>query len=382
LRHVEGEHEGVRVQAWLAPAEAALRSRGALHVVVRRRVVREPNVAKIVAASFGEALSSGRHPVACVVVDPPRGEVDVNVHPQKAEVRFEAPQRVYAAVRAVLGTAESVMDDGPAIVAAVDPEPRPGLGAVLDRWASSAGTSVARESSPGYRLRTRAAGTGYGEARQSLRAEARVLHDAWLDDRAPDPSSPAATPSPDPGPEYLGCLPGPVGLFVVEGELLAVDLRALRSHLLLRRLQKDFGGGEVAAQGLIEPVVVRMPGPDVARCIAGQEVLARLGLHLEAFGDDAVIVRAVPALLRQCIDRPDVADLVVRVLPWLRVREHTEPSDDTLVDAMRAMAQTLAPDPAPRLARRWLRELCEQGVALDEIPGLRRWSAAALTVGK
>lgn len=439
LRHIDGEHDGVRVMAWLAPPEAALRERTGLYVVVRRRVVREPNVARIVTASYGDALGSGRHPLACVVVEPPHGDVDVNVHPQKSEIRFGAPQRVYAAVRAVLGEPRAAAGgsqwatqdhegeaserepDEPAGVGAVDAPPEPAtaaaaarasLGDVLDRWAAGAGGSVARETSPGYRLRTRAAEGGYASARETLREEAKVLDQAWRDDRAADASETyplpglgaglvgasrgaegpheraAAEPAPaDAGPEYLGCLPGPVGLYVHEGELLAVDLRALRSHLVLRRLREDLGGGEVAAQGLLPPVVVRVPAPDAARCVEGADALARLGLHLEGFGDEAVLVRAVPAALRHCVAEPDVADLVARVLPWLRVHGRQaaslaradSPDASSLVDAMRAMAQAAAPDPAPRLARRWLRELLDRGVALDAVPGLRRWDPRTLT---
>jgi DNA mismatch repair protein MutL len=391
LRTVEGEHDGVGVQAWLAPAEAALRERTGLYVVVRKRVVRETNVARIVAASYGDALGEGRYPLACVVVEPPHGEVDVNVHPQKAEIRFGAPQRVYAAVRAVLGQPERAPSPVPSpIMAASEPAPPPApparasLGAVLDGWAEAA-SLVAREASPGYRLRTRAADAGYAHARETLREQAEVLQQAWRDDRAEDPKGPLppvpapAPMAPEAGPELIGSLPGPVGLYVYEGELLAVDLRALRSHLVLRRLREDLGGGEVAAQGLLAPVVVRLPASDVARCLHGAAMLARLGVHLEGFGDDAILVRAVPASLRHCVDEPDVADLVARVLPWLRMRGSAEPTDEALADAMQALSQTSAPDPAPRLARRWLRELLDEGVPLAAVPGLRRWDPRTLT---
>ncbi|MEX1363229.1 MAG: DNA mismatch repair endonuclease MutL [Nannocystaceae bacterium] len=389
LRHVTGEHDGVRVEAWLAGAEAASRSRSGLFIVVRRRVVREPNLARVVVASYADALPDRRHPLACVVVEPPPGEVDVNVHPQKAEVRFGSPQRVYAAVRAVLGRPETGLDpaadpqDSPtSSPSAAQPPARAALGDVLDRWARHAAGPVARESSPGYRLRTRAAGEGYSHRRDDLREQAQVLRQAWLDDRAPEPSAPAIPKPVDPGPQYIGCLPGPVGLFLAADELLAVDLRALRGHLVLRRLRRDLGGGEVAAQGLLEPVVVRLPSADVRCCERGRTALSRIGVHLEAFGDDAVLVRAVPASLRGCVEQPDVSDLVARVLPWLRMRkaDDDEPaSADELLGAMQAVARTQGPDPAPRLARRWLRELLEEGVALHDVPGLRRWTGAELT---
>ncbi len=381
LRTVEGEHEGVRIQAWLAPGEAGLRNRSGLYIVVRKRVVREQSIARIVTASYGDELPAGRTPLACVVVEPPHGEVDVNVHPQKAEVRFGAPQRVYAAVRAVLGEGapeEEAVEPVPAPVSA--PEARPSLGPVLERWAqASGGASTARESSPGYRLRTRAASQGYSGERRSLRSEAQVLKQAWHDDRAPEPAAPVVPAPTDLGPEYLGCLPGPVALFVHEGQLWAVDLLVLRSHLVLQRLRRDLGGGEVAAQGLLEPIVVRLPEADVVRVVAGASALARLGLYVEGFGDDAVIVRAVPASLRHCTAESDVSDLVGRMLPWLRMRDDAEPSDEALASAMQAMAGTRGSAPAPRLARRWIKDLLDDGVSIDEIPGLHQWSPDALT---
>ena len=59
---------------------------------------------------------------------------------------------------------------------------------------------------------------------------------------------------------------------------------------------------------------------------------------LEAFGEDSVMVRAVPAQLRRCVDELDVGDLVQRVLPWLRVRASAggQTSDADAIEALSA----------------------------------------------
>jgi hypothetical protein len=101
LFYFEGEEDGTRVQVWLPTPEAAGRGRGGPYLVVRRRVVKERSLAQIVAQAYG----LGGEATACVFVEPPRASVDVNVHPQKSEVRFSDPQRVYAAVRRVLAAA-------------------------------------------------------------------------------------------------------------------------------------------------------------------------------------------------------------------------------------------------------------------------------------
>jgi len=379
---LEGTHAGVSVLALLAPVEVALRSRHGLFVVVRRRVVQQRELARIVEEAYGEALLPGRHPVACVIVEPPPGTVDVNVHPQKAEVRFSDPQTVYTAVRETLRSySESRGAPTPLLSTALRLAPE--TSAALSRWESAGGPAVetAPSSSQGaYRLRTRATGADYAADRADLRAAAEAIglpRFQGPSDRDPSPGAPPELPIAVPREEdplqLLACLPGPVAVFRHESVLVAVDLLRLRSHLVYERLREDLGnGGRVDAQGLLEPVLIRRDPADVALVLASEEPLRRLGLVIEAFGDDAVRVRAVPARLRDCVEEPDVADLVARVVPWLRLHAQ-EP-----LSAARVLAQTQGPPPAPRLARRWLRELLERGAQLDAIPGVRRWTAAEL----
>ena len=226
-----------------------------------------------------------------------------------------------------------------------------------------------------YVLRTRAAEDGYAGERAKLRDAADALRQSSL----PSVAEPQAVPTPAAPelPEFtlLTCLPGPLAIVRLEDDLLAVDLRALRSHLVYRRLVQDIGGGDVQAQGLLRPAVIELPKADVALCVERQEDLSGLGLVVEAFGEDALLVRAVPAHLRDCVDEPDVADLVHKILPWMRVKDRDRD------DALKAMAKTTGADPAPRLARRWLRELLAEGVDLGTTPGIRRFSPEDLGLG-
>lgn len=385
VRAVEGEHDGVRVRAWLMDGTATSRRAGVM-VVVRRRVVRENNLAKIVTAVATEVL--GGDGVACLWVEPEAGDVDVNVHPQKAEIRFGDPQRVYAAVREVLsgwvGEVAPVRAPNSSGVSAG----RASLADALSGWGgaslgSGTGTgTAARGRAGGYRLGTRAAAFDYGKARDEMRAEAEALGNAIartrvLDERAA-PVEVAPEPVGPPEPTYLGCLPGPVGLFRAEDDLLAVDLRTLRAHLVYRRLAAELGGEGIGAQALLQPAVVSLPATDVQVVAEHGDALAPLGLVLEAFGEDSVMVRAVPAQLRRCVDELDVGDLVQRVLPWLRVRSAapgSSPSSEA--DAIEALSSAggASEAPAPRLARAWIRELLEAGDDLDRVPGITRWRA-------
>ncbi|PRP97409.1 DNA mismatch repair protein [Enhygromyxa salina] len=186
------------------------------------------------------------------------------------------------------------------------------------------------------------------------------------------------------GPRLLTCLPGPVALFELEGELLVADLRRIRAYLVRRRLLAELSAtdpdGRAPGQGLLSPVVVPRSPDARARLLAANEGLARLGLELEGFGEDAVLVRAVPAVLPKLIDAAGVGELLDRLVPWLKLREQAgEAPADGFVEAVAEIAGTRVVDTSPRLARRWLAELLnEHGGGLDELPGLRRWSVAAL----
>jgi DNA mismatch repair protein MutL len=173
-----------------------------------------------------------------------------------------------------------------------------------------------------------------------------------------------------------------VAVFADRDALLAVDLRRVRSHLVYLRLQRDLVGRRaVAVQGLLSPAVVQRPTADVALIQAARAELLGLGVDLDVFGDDAVVVRGVPAHLRHCVDDADAADLVARIVPWLRIRDADGDRAARERGLLDAIATTHGGDPAPRLARRWLAELVDAGAALESVPGIRRWTGAALLGG-
>jgi DNA mismatch repair protein MutL len=84
-----------------------------------------------------------------------------------------------------------------------------------------------------------------------------------------------------------------------DGSLVIVDQHAAHERLTEERLRAEFAAGAVVAQPLLLPVVVDMPPSDAARLLGKAEMLQLLGLEIEAFGAGAVLVRAVPAALRE-----------------------------------------------------------------------------------
>jgi DNA mismatch repair protein MutL len=102
LAHLTGARDGVHVEALLDAPERARSGTTALHTFVNRRPVRERTLARAVAFAYGSVLPPGRFPTGVVHVTVVPREVDVNVHPQKAEVRFARGREVLDAVTRVL----------------------------------------------------------------------------------------------------------------------------------------------------------------------------------------------------------------------------------------------------------------------------------------
>jgi DNA mismatch repair protein MutL len=88
LVHVIGERPHARVEALLGPPERARSGATGLHLLVNGRAIRDRHLARAIAMAYGSVLDPGRYPIGIVWIDVPSDEVDVNVHPQKAEVRF------------------------------------------------------------------------------------------------------------------------------------------------------------------------------------------------------------------------------------------------------------------------------------------------------
>jgi DNA mismatch repair protein MutL len=102
LAACRGERGPLRLEAFLSRPEAARAGATGLRLLVNGRPVRDRALSVAIAQAYGSVLERGRYPRGVVYIDLPSELVDVNVHPQKAEVRFSDPRAVSDAVYAIL----------------------------------------------------------------------------------------------------------------------------------------------------------------------------------------------------------------------------------------------------------------------------------------
>ena len=277
---LEATREGVRLTGLAGPASLS-RATGVLQsFVVNGRPVLDPVLRMALRLAYRDVIPAGRHPVAALRLEVPAAALDVNVHPAKTELRFADANGVRSLViGAIARLLERPVSLASAPLAPLSAAPRLTLRAPAQAYAPV--TAAAR---------------GFAEAELALAAPPSARH---IEAPAPDPAHPLGAPLAQVFDTYLLAV-------AADGALVLVDQHAAHERLTEERLRAEFAAGQVAAQPLLLPVVVDFAPLEAMRLLAEAENLKRLGLEIEAFGAGAVLVRAVPAALKNA----DAAELL------------------------------------------------------------------------
>jgi DNA mismatch repair protein MutL len=301
---VDGVRGQVRVHGVVTSPDHSQATSRSLYLFVNGRYFRDRSAAHAVLRAYAGVLPAGRHPGGVLFVELPLGGVDVNVHPQKLEVRFAEARAVQDAVHhAVAGALRTAPWLGRAGGLSG------GLGAASPRSGGSASL---------------AAGAGGGGPQAALAAEEAASVLSWARAIHPPSESGALLPFP-PAPadgsrplEFGAGVEGeparPLGYFgslrylgqhartyllceAPGGALVIIDQHASHERLLFHRLREAQRLRQLAVQPFLVPQVVTLPGSLARTLEAHLAELAALGLDLEPFGGDAFAVKGAPALL-------------------------------------------------------------------------------------
>ena len=337
---VDAEREGIHLFGFAGLPTVSRTSQRFQHWLVNRRPVQDRLLRGALRAAYGDLLFQDRQPMAALFVQLAPERVDVNVHPAKAEVRFREPGVVRGLV---IGTLKGVLAEA--------------------GWRTS--TSLGGAALGAFR-----AGAGAGGGLSAGLAETAASYQAPADDQAGLAlGAPSARhePLPDDGLERypLGTARAQLHDSYIIAQtadgLLLVDQHAAHERLVYERMKAQLEDSGVARQGLLLPEVVEL-GPADAQClIARRAELEDLGLVLEPFGDGAVLVREVPALL----GATDVARLVQDLAEDLAEIDRAQ----SLREALERVCASLACHGSVRAGRRLgLAEMNALLRAMEETP--------------
>jgi DNA mismatch repair protein MutL len=289
---LEATREGARLTGRVGLPTFSRPNASQQFLFVNGRAVRDKTLAGALRAAYLDFLPPDRHAVAALFVECEPREVDVNVHPAKAEVRFRDAGSVRALVVGAL---------------------KQRLNEALHRASSTGGTATILAMRPPQPYR----GASYSP-RWDWRASPAAPRLAEPIQASFAEAGPSAPPAAPPSERDLSAPLGAARAQVHENYIIAqtrdgvviVDQHAAHERIVYERLKRERDEGSVERQTLLTPLIVDLD-PDAAALIdAHAEELAGLGLIVEGFGPGAVMVREAPAAIAEGDLAALVPDLV------------------------------------------------------------------------
>ena len=312
---VELEEDGLSIFGFISPVGLTRSNRKEMNYFVNGRWVQEQALNSSVQRAYQTLIMVGRFPLVALFITLDPEDVDVNVHPAKAEVRFKNPDRVvggvHRAVRRGLITQSPVPElNTPVSWPSYRPAPPPfdpnGQSVPTEQplWRSAfaaAAETVPPASSPDEDDVKAAAPVYQPFIPETISSGSQAQ--TQIPDAAED-QPPAAFNVPQPaeaapapffpilrwigqvGSTYI-IAEGPDGLYLI-------DQHAAHERILYEKMLDAAANGTVVSQTLLEPAVVQLPPWQASRLEENMEVLTRLGFQIEEFGPSAFRVTAMP----------------------------------------------------------------------------------------
>jgi DNA mismatch repair protein MutL len=289
------------------------------YIYLNGRHIRDRFIQHALREAFRGLTEPGRHPAAILMLEIPPGDVDVNVHPTKTEVRFRDGSRIHGLVHAAVrerllgsdltpsaaaspmfsrpiggggGEAEPGVMDLRAKLAAFFRAPQP-----VEQFVLPAGGAAT--SSP---LQTSWGGANNGAGGPGL----------------PPPAIKEAPVAPAPGiagePGHAAAIQLHNSYLVVQSDdgMLIIDQHALHERIMYEELRARLSGGPLESQRLLIPATFPVAATQLALLEHIQPLLARLGIEAGVFGPSAIAVQAFPTFLHKLDPAEFVAELLER----------------------------------------------------------------------
>jgi DNA mismatch repair protein MutL len=284
------------------------------YLFVNDRAVRDKLLMGAVRAAYADFLPRDRHPIVALFATLDPREVDVNVHPAKAEVRFRDAARVRSRIVHALGQALSGQTHRAATT-------------VSDRTIAAFRPDVARpwdwQRSP---TRPLAPAMGLGERE----------HEGFDVGGPQARTGPAAVPDVIERPLGAACAQLHETYVVAQTRdgMVIVDQHAAHERIVYERMKAALQRTGIARQILLIPEIVELAPADIEGLLARAGELARYGVLIEAFGPGAVAVRETPALLGEIDAGALVRDLAEHMAEW----DETLPLERRLMQVASSLA--------------------------------------------
>jgi DNA mismatch repair protein MutL len=262
MLEVLANYENLKITGFISPISLTRSNRREITFFVNGRWVQDPTLTTALVRAYHTLLMVGRFPFATVFLEMPPEQVDVNVHPAKAEVRFREKDRVFSAVQRAVRRALLAYSPVPELYTGID----------------------GQAGDPGQTF---------------MGKEPLNIKGTWTSQQTPSPmlsSQPELPSQSKPVLRLVGqvastylAAEGPDGLYLI-------DQHAAHERVLFEKFMSQ-KADSISSQSLLEAEAVDFP-PSEAILLSGQlPALQRLGFQVEVFGPNTFLVRAIPTLL-------------------------------------------------------------------------------------
>ena len=320
---VDAHREGVSLSGYAGLPTYNRANAQMQFLFVNGRPVRDKLLIGAVRGAYADFLARDRHPALALFLDCDPGFVDVNVHPAKTEVRFRDAGLVRGLIVGALKHALSEAGHRASTTVA---------GATL---ASFHGTSFSRQAPQGYQAARDQWGTppSVQEGVSLFASQSAPILSARVEDGQDIAETPLGVARAQLHETYV--------IAQTADGIVIVDQHAAHERLVYERMKKALANGGIARQPLLIPEVVDLDPSETTRVMARAGELAELGLVIEGFGPDAVMVREVPAMLGKLDVKGlvrDLADEIAETGNALSLKERLEEVSGTLACHMSVRA--------------------------------------------
>jgi len=294
-----------KVNGLTSPPSLARSNRNYLSFFVNRRWVHSPLLSRATEEAYRGLLMDGQHPIAVINISLPSQELDVNIHPAKAQIKFCHEQAVFSGVQKAIeeALARTPIASSKAVPFSVSSGQWQSPRMIMDNEPAFVVAQLPTLELPVLRILGQLANT------------------------------------------YI-IAEGPDGLYLI-------DQHAAHERILYDRILAQWSQKEVEVQGLLQPITIEFSPREEETLRVSKEFLAEFGFAIEPFGNRSYLIRAIPAL----VARANIIEIVSALLDSLTSKESLNPWEEKIAQSLACHGAIRA---GQQLSNEEMRELIKQ----------------------
>jgi DNA mismatch repair protein MutL len=302
---VEQNDALAKVSGLISPPSLARSNRNYLSFFVNRRYVHSPLLTRATEEAYRGLLMDGQHPIVVINISLPAQELDVNIHPAKAQIKFCHEQTVFSSVQKAIEEvlARTPIASSKAVPFSLSPEPWQSPHMIMDNEPAFVVAQLPTLELPLLRVMGQLANT------------------------------------------YI-IAEGPDGLYLI-------DQHAAHERILFDRISAQWAQKEIEVQGLLQPLTIELSPREEETLKASKDFLAEFGFDIEPFGNRSYLIRTMPALMA----RANIIEIISALLDSLASKESLNPWEEKIAQSLACHGAIRA---GQQLSNEEMRELIKQ----------------------